>query len=113
MSVFNPHDWSPDGQKLVGFTGSGIAVYSLTSRRYDEAAQADFPGRSVWLPDSRRLVSVISGKLYVVDTASRRADEILSVTPQTISDVGISRDGRRLWFTRGSTEGDIWMATLK
>ena len=84
MSMFRPHDWSPDGQKLVGFTGSGIAVYSLASRRYDEVAPADFPGRSVWLPDSQRLVSVISGKLYVVDTSSRRADEILSVTPQAI-----------------------------
>ena len=48
-----------------------------------------------------------------VDTLSGKTAEILSVAPDNIAEVAISRDGRRIWFARGTTEGDIWMATLK
>ena len=112
MSTFVPYDWSPDGQKLA-FTVSpaGLAVYSFASRRYVEPV--GFGEEWLWLPDSRRLVGAAGGKLFMVDAESGKSVEILAVPHETVSDPAVSRDGRRLWFTRGSTEGDIWMATLK
>lgn len=109
--------WSRDGQKLVGGTlADGVAVYSFDSQRYEQIAPAlgDI-GSAVWLPDSRRLLvgAAATGKLYVVDTVSGKSAEILSVAPDNITEVAVSHDGRRIWFARGSTEGDIWMATLK
>jgi hypothetical protein len=52
-------------------------------------------------------------KLLLVDAASGVSKEILSVAPDNVSDVAVSRDGRRIWFPCTSTAGDIWMATLK
>jgi Tol biopolymer transport system component len=112
MLFFNPSDWSPDGLKLVGTANNGAAVYSFASRRYEQTTPP-LRGRPVWLPDSRRLVSAAAGKLYVFDSASGKSTELLSVAPDNIAEVAVSHDGRRIWFARGSTEGDIWMATLK
>ena len=115
MSIFGLIDWSPDGQKLVGGTfADGVAVYSFASQHYEQIAPAlGDTGFAAWLPDSRRLLVTATGKLYVVDTVSGKPAEILSVAPDSITDVAVSHDGRRVWFARGSTEGDIWMATLK
>jgi len=116
MSAFTPLDWSPDGQRLAGGTfADGVALYSVSSRRYELVATTLHGiSSAVWLPDSRRLlVSSAPGKLNVVDTVSGKSVEILSVGPDNVSEVAVSRDGRRLWFGRGSTQGDSWMATLK
>src|SRR5262249_7881882 len=117
MSMFGLIDWSPDGEKLVGQTlADGVAVYSLPGRSYQQIAPAlGDTGSAAWLPDSRRLLvaTLATGKLYTVDTMSGKTAEILSVAPDNIAEVTISPDGRRIWFARGTTQGDIWMATLK
>src|SRR5262249_3770477 len=113
MVRFNPKDWSPDGQKIAGATHTGVVVYSFASQTYQPVAPR-LAGWPAWLPDSRRmLVAGDGGKLRVVDTLSGKSTEIFSAAPENIIDVAISNDGKRIWFTRTSNWGDIWMATLK
>jgi Tol biopolymer transport system component len=94
--------WSPDGQWLAGqdrphpgHPRGGIVIYSLQSQTYQRLTA--FGGqRSVWLSDSRRLLFTFQGTLFLVDSQSKKA-----------------HDNRQIYFTRGTNEADIWMATLK
>ena len=110
--------WSPDGQKLAGFElrtdgkFTGISVYSFEMHKYDRVT--DFGWDSHWLNDSRRLLFGPSpprtSAFYLVDTQSRKVHEILSVAPDAIRQVAISPDNRWIYFSKGVTEADIWLA---
>jgi eukaryotic-like serine/threonine-protein kinase len=126
--------WSPDGQHLAGQrylrtpqalsvhdtrpggrqsaqSGGGIVVYSLASRSYTRLTDyGEFP---VWLGDSRRLVFSSAGKLFLIDRASKKVRELLSVTGETLSAPSVTRDDQWIYFQRGTSESDIWMATLQ
>jgi hypothetical protein len=65
------------------------------------------------LSDSRRLLFVSEGKLYLVDTQSKKSQEVLALPGERVTGASLSLDNRTPHFTRGSTEADIWMATLK
>ena len=73
----------------------------------------DFGGAPVWLSDSRRVLFSFEGKLFLVDSQSKKSHEVLSVPGETLSGPSLSRDNREIYFTRGTNEADIWMATLK
>jgi eukaryotic-like serine/threonine-protein kinase len=118
---FTANSWSPDGRWLAGqdrphpgHPRGGIVIYSLQSQTYERLT--DFAGLfqgSVWLSDSRRLLFGFQGKLFLVDSQSKKVHEVLSVPGETLTGPGLSRDNRQIYFTRGTNEADIWMATLK
>jgi Tol biopolymer transport system component len=130
---FAAWSWSPDGRQLAGQhylrnpeelsaqgaaspdrppgAGSGgIVVYALSSRSYTRLTDhGQFP---VWLRDSRRLLFSSGGKLYLIDSVTRKIREILSIAGETLSAPAVTQDNRWIYFQRGTSEADIWMATL-
>jgi Tol biopolymer transport system component len=108
-------DWSPDGRKLCGTlssaSGSFVSFYSFETGRYEKVA--DLNGLPNWLPDSRRLVFANEGKAYIADTSTKKVRELLARPPEQIRSVGVSRDGRLLYYTLLSTESDIWLLNLE
>jgi len=115
---FAATSWSADGRWLAledlphpGHPRGGIAIYSIQSQMYESLT--DFGGAPVWLSDSRRVLFSFEGKLFLVDSQSKKSHEVLSVPGETLSGPSLSRDNREIYFTRGTNEADIWMATLK
>ena len=49
----------------------------------------------------------------LLDLSTKKPREILSVAPDVIRYIAVSRDGRRVFIARGTDEGDIWMAQMK
>jgi dipeptidyl aminopeptidase/acylaminoacyl peptidase len=104
-------NWSPDGSRLAGsFSGSPMetGVYSFAENRFEIIAQMEnFP---MWLPDSRRFLYGFENKLFIADTDTKKTREIAGIRPtEQIQTVGISRDGRLIYYTLGSSESDIWL----
>jgi eukaryotic-like serine/threonine-protein kinase len=112
--AFVVNSWSPDNQRLAGqlnVTGSGILTYSFATRTYERLT--DFGEWPVWLPDSRRLLFVSHGKTFhVVDSQTKQVRPVFSVTRDVIGPPRLTRDGRTAYFSRRTTESDIWMVTL-
>lgn len=68
---------------------------------------------AVWLPDSQRLLFVAQGKaFFVMDTRSRSVRKIYSASRDVIGPPRITRDGRVAYFSRRTTEADVWLVTL-
>ena len=108
---FLPWSWSADGQKLTGYGGSGIFSYSFVSQRYERLS--DFGDRPVWLNDNRRVLFFSQDKLLLLDSQTRKVREILSVAPNRFQSLGLSKDGRVIYFSLQTTEADIWLASLE
>jgi Tol biopolymer transport system component len=105
--------WSPDGEWLAGFSQQPLsaAVYSLKSRSYQRLTE--YGGAAVlWLKDSRRLLFEVKGKKMVFDLRTKQSHEI-SPSESGWSYLSLSSDNRAIYLVRNSSEGDIWMATLK
>jgi hypothetical protein len=110
---FIARSWSPDGAKLAGSTGKGIAAYVIASKKYEILTRDGGSWPEAWLNDSHRLLYVRQGKLMLLDTESKKSQEVLSVLPEIISLFTISSDNRSLYVVRSSYESDIWLATFK
>ncbi len=101
--------WSADGRRLVG-RGNGIYSYSFDTRRYELLAPAgELPH---WLPDSRRLLFFIQDKLFLFDSRNRSTRMVTTVAPRQFQSLGVSRDGRLLYYSLKTTEADLWVASL-
>jgi dipeptidyl aminopeptidase/acylaminoacyl peptidase len=104
-------DWSPNGRKLLARTTAGVpslVIYDFDSRTYTTLVRGVANNR--WLDDGRILYSA-AGRLMLLTLASNETRQVLPG-----NDVGafsISRDGRQLVVARGTSEADIWMATIK
>jgi TolB protein len=115
-SGFIAWSWSPDGRKIAGNKpeadpSEGIGICSLDSRSVDWIT--DRGARPVWLSDNRRLLFRDGDKLKLVDTQSRKVRDVLSVAPNSVGNLSISRDGRRICFTVAVAEADIWLMNLQ
>ncbi len=125
---FIANSWSPDSRYLAGMVrgdrvapgslGAGITVYSLESRSYTQIT--DFGEWPVWLPDSRHLLFVANGNaFYVADVdvlsrqAQREAQRVYSVTGDVIGPPRVTRDGKKMFFSRRVTESDVWLCSLR
>jgi Tol biopolymer transport system component len=115
--VFIPRSWSPDDQTLAGTIGSSVATYSFTTKKYalltgDGTAVA--ASYTHWLPGGRQILFVnpSGNDLLVVDVTSKVVKSVVSLDGQIIRGASLSPDGRNLFFSRGSEEGDIWIATM-
>ncbi|MGH7608161.1 MAG: hypothetical protein ACREME_12570, partial [Gemmatimonadales bacterium] len=68
----------------------------------------------VWLPDSRRLLFVSGGNaFYVIDRVTKRVAQVFAVARDVIGPPRLTRDGRRMYFSRRVTEADIWLVSLE
>ncbi|MBS1796313.1 MAG: PD40 domain-containing protein [Acidobacteria bacterium] len=118
LPVFDPADrqrfvvwdWSPDGTRLAGsFSGSPMkaGIYSLAGNRFEPLDAMDsYP---MWLPDNRRIVYGHNDRIFITDTETKRTRELDFRPAGDLRDIGISRDGRLLYYTLQSGESDIWL----
>ena len=110
-------DWSPDGEKLAGYAVSGSAgeagifTYSFETRRYEK--MSNFGVVPVWLSDNRRLVFHQKDKIYLLDTQTKNSEEILSVAPNRVQRITISKDNKTAFYVVQKTEADIWLGSLE
>ena len=117
------NSWSPDSGQLAFQTGwneggsrtnLGIVAFSFKSGTYQKLT--DYGEWPVWLGDSRRLLVVSKGKeFFVIDSQSGKKPgrKIFSVERDSIGPPRMTRDGRRIYFTRRVTEADIWVVDLR
>lgn len=103
-------DWSSDSSRLVGsISGAPMnaGIFSFTENRYETVAKMDsFPR---WLPDSRRIIYGYENRFYIADTTAKKPRELDIRPTDQIQDIGISRDGRLIYYTLFSSESDIWL----
>jgi serine/threonine protein kinase len=115
-SGFMAWSWSPDGRKIAGnkpFGGSsaGIGIYSLDSRGIEWITDRGVV--PVWLSDNRRLLFGDGDKIKLVDSQSRNIRDVLSIAPNSIGTLSVSRDDRRICFSVTVAEADIWLMSLE
>jgi len=114
--VFIVNGWSPDGTRLAGTAGLtpplGIVVYSFASQTYEPLT--DFGEWPMWFPDGRQILFVSGGKdFHVVDSRSKEVRKIYSTTRDVLGPPRMTREGREAYFSRRTTESDVWLATLQ
>jgi Tol biopolymer transport system component len=104
-------DWSPDGKLLAGEDSSGPFVYNVESGEC--IGLGGFSGPTAFLPDSRRLLVADSrGRLMFVDSATNVQTNVLSVAPDRLVGLSLTRDGRQLFILRASERREIFLAGL-
>jgi Tol biopolymer transport system component len=114
---FMAYSWSPDGRKLAGMLRgaesltSDIVSYSFASQQFERLV--NFGERPNWLSDSRRLLFSHDDKIYLLVSQSKKFQQILSVAPNRLQAVALSRDYRLIYFSLTSTDADVWLMTLK
>jgi Tol biopolymer transport system component len=104
------HSWSADGRKLAGYS-NGIYCYAFDSHMYERLTE--YGEMPVWLKDNRRLLFFKQDKLYLLDSQTRKTQELMTVAPHRFQSLGISRDGRAIYFSLQTTEADIWLASFE
>jgi eukaryotic-like serine/threonine-protein kinase len=115
VSFPRPSDWSDDGRKIaIDLPGSdGVWFYSVEARTYHRVASAatsEAPSPSPrWLSDSRRFVYSSLGRLWLADTVSGQTRELVSFQGETLSNPVITTRDSQLFFSHGTTTGDIWL----
>jgi serine/threonine-protein kinase len=115
LTPFIPHSWSPNGEYLagdVGYDDIGIVVYAFQTRTYERLT--DFGQWPVWLPDGRHILFVSGGKkFFVIDRESKEVQEIYSATWDVIGPPRLTLDGLKMYYSRRSTQADLWLVTLQ
>ena len=103
-------DWSPDGSLLVGSLSGGpmkAGGYSLTENRFEILGDTDiYPAA---FPDQRRILWGFENRLYIGDTVTKKVRELGIRPTENIQDIGVSSDGRMIFYTLFSSESDIWL----
>ena len=114
---FRPRSWSPDGHKLAGQGVTAVGFSRILVISLDDPPTfrvlSDFGSYPIWLNDSRRLLFQGRGKIQLIDTQTKTVHDVLSVAPQEIYTLSLSRDNRTIYFDIVATEADVWLATLK
>jgi len=113
---FIPWDWSPDGNLLVGWQPlnkqRSMVIYTFAEHRYDRFVTG-FGSYPIWLNDNRRVLFHEGGTLYLLDRLTGNSRELLVLKPPSqIGNYALSRDNKRLYYTSGSNEADIWLLKL-
>ena len=103
-------DWSPDGMRLAGSLSGAVldaAFYSFPEKRFENLGKMDsFP---MFLPDSRRLIYGFENRLMIADTDTKKTRELDLPSTEEIRSIGISRDGKLIYYTIFSSESNIWL----
>jgi dipeptidyl aminopeptidase/acylaminoacyl peptidase len=109
--VFFAWSWSTISG-LVGRSATGQLI-AFTPGQDRFRAIAPRGTRPTWLGDGRGVLYIDAGGLWLADTSTGRATEILSVAPNQLQSIGISRDNRLLYFGVMTSEADVWVASLR
>jgi Tol biopolymer transport system component/tRNA A-37 threonylcarbamoyl transferase component Bud32 len=109
VSAVYLNDWSPDGTRIAAHESptGGLWMYLVEERRWERIAPAGAYPR--WLPDSQRIVATRGGHIVLVDTRAKESREVYAQPGRRIGYAALSRDGRRLHLTSGSTGADVWL----
>ena len=114
LAGFRPDSWSPHGRWIAGdlrYLDRGIVVYSVDTGEYERLT--DFGQWPVWLPDGRRILFVTDGKeFWVVDRVTKDAYRVYAVRRDVIGPPRPTHDGATIYYSRRSTEADVWLLTL-
>jgi hypothetical protein len=65
----------------------------------------------MWLGDSRRFVFTHEGKVFIANIDTKKVRQMFS-QPDQIRSVAVSHDGHLLYYTRFTSESDIWLLEL-
>ncbi|MCK6685460.1 MAG: protein kinase [Thermoanaerobaculia bacterium] len=114
--VFAALSWSADGRWFAGRARNPegnlddqLVLYDLAGKRYRALDRVKIEKAVCFLPDSRRLLMVTrAGGVTVLDIESGATQPGGSILPNA-SEVSISRDGKTLFASRNTHNGDIWM----
>jgi len=103
-------DWSPDSEKIaVGGLLRGVPgyIYYIAQKRWEAIGEV----RSLrWLPDGRRLLALRNDTIVLVDPGIAKMRDVYSEPGlKEISNISVSRDGKRLYFTTRSDQSNIWL----
>jgi Tol biopolymer transport system component len=114
--LFNAVSWSPDGAWLAGQgdprSAPGIFLYSLATKSYTRLTDRGQVPR--WLPDGRTLLFRDEGRILALDVRTRRVREVLAPPPNSSFIAhGVAPDGRTLFVSRTTEEGDVCLLTLQ
>jgi len=114
---FIPWEWSRDNTMLVGWQPldeeRSIVIYSFAGEHYQRFVLG-FGAYPIWLNDDRRVLFREGGSLYVLDRITGKWKEILALkAPTSIGHYALSQDNRRLYYTSGSAEADIWLLNVE
>jgi Tol biopolymer transport system component len=92
-------------------TGRELIRYQLSTARAERlGAKGTSPA---WLPGQKRFLFARGGRLMHYDLATKGERELLSVFPNDIWNLHVTRDGRRVYFTSTVREGDIWLGRFR
>ncbi len=104
-------DWSPDGKALAGNFSypdkPGLGIYLIESGSYIKLT--DYNAIPRWLPDSRRIIFINEGRPYYADMSTGTVREFMPSFKGEFRNIGISRDGKLLYFTIVESESNIWL----
>jgi Tol biopolymer transport system component len=107
-------DWSPDGQSLAlngaASVASGIWIYSFDTRSYRRVIASG--NSAAWFRRGNRFVYQSEGKLFVSDL-SGKSTEVFSVAGESLFSPRLAVDDTQLFFTHGTTTGDIWIVRFE
>lgn len=109
--------WSPDSQKLAGWSSSRNSefahsyIYTLATQKYEKIA--DLGMRQYWLSDNRHLLSVDKGAIYLHDSQTKSAHKLWARPSLEARGASISADRRRIFFSVLIDESDIKLLTLE
>jgi serine/threonine protein kinase len=117
-SPFTATSWSPDGQQMVGFSGSaspssGVIVFALQTQRYERMTTnlGEWP---VWMADNRHVLMGDGGKhFWLLDTKTKEARQVYSGGRDVLGPPRPTIDGRAIFYPRRVTESDIHLMTLR
>ena len=65
-----------------------------------------------WLPGQRQFLFARQGKLWVYDLISGKERAVHSVFPNDPWELRVSRDGRRVYFSQTTRDGEIWLGQM-
>ncbi|HRH43891.1 MAG TPA: protein kinase [Pyrinomonadaceae bacterium] len=111
---FMAFSWSPDGKKLIGYgrdtekPQSYLMTYNFTTNKYETVSE--FGTRALWLADNKCAIFYHNDKIYLLDTETKRRKELLSVAPNRIQSISLSKDNRTIYYSVQKNESDIWLA---
>lgn len=117
--MFSAWSWSPDGNKIAGFTqhtdGSitGITTYDLKASKFTKWSEV---GQDpLWLGDSKRLFFVDNGKVWLLNTASGVRQIVVQSPEWTVERRGIaaSKDDHWIYFSGSRSDAELWMGVIE
>ncbi len=114
---FMAYSWSFDGKKLIGYgrdvekPESYLMTFDFTTNKYEVVS--DFGTRALWLADNKRAIFYHNDKIYLLDTETKRRKELLSVSPNRIQSISLSKDNRSIYYSVQKSESDIWLANTQ